>query len=39
MVEATQMDWQEKSKHALKIASHFNLASIINQWRQLTDEG
>ena len=39
MLQATQMDWQEKSKQALQIAAQFRIDTIINQWRQLIDEG
>ena len=36
---ATQMDWQEKSEHALQIAARFKIETIINQWKQLINEG
>ena len=39
MAEATQMDWQEKSGQALRIAERFNIETIINQWKQLINEG
>lgn len=39
MQVATQLDWQEKSKQALQIAARFNIDTIINQWKQLIDEG
>lgn len=39
MTEATKMDWQEKSEQALKIAARFDIKTIINQWKQLIDEG
>ena len=39
MLQATQMDWQEKSKQALQIAARFNIDTIINQWKKLIDEG
>lgn len=39
MEEATKMDWQAKSEQALQIAARFNLETIINQWKQLIDEG
>ena len=35
---ATQMDWQEKSEHALQIAKRFNIETIIKQWKQLINE-
>ena len=36
---ATQMDWQEKSEHAAQIAARFKIETIINQWKQLINEG
>lgn len=38
MLEATQLNWQEKSEQALQIAKRFNKDTIINQWKQLIDE-
>jgi glycosyltransferase involved in cell wall biosynthesis len=38
MLQATKMEWQEKSKQALQIASQFNIDTIINQWKQVIDE-
>ena len=38
MKAAIQMDWQEKSEQALKIAARFDIKTIINQWKQLIDE-
>ena len=38
MTEATQMNWQEKSEQALKIAERFNIETIIKQWKQLINE-
>jgi glycosyltransferase involved in cell wall biosynthesis len=38
MKAAIQMDWQEKSEQALKIAARFDIETIINQWKQLIDE-
>lgn len=38
MKAATQMDWQEKSELAIKIAARFDIKTIINQWKQLIDE-
>lgn len=37
MKQATLMDWQEKSEQALQIAKHFNIDTIINQWKQLIE--
>ena len=39
MKAATQMDWQEKSEQALKIAARFDIKTIINQWKKQIDEG
>ena len=33
--DATQIDWQNKSKKALKIAKRFDINNIIKQWKQL----
>ena len=38
MIEATQINWIEKSEQALQIAARFNIETIINQWKQLIDE-
>lgn len=38
MIEATQINWKEKSEQALQIAARFNIETIINQWKQLIDE-
>ena len=38
MTKATQMNWQEKSEQALKIAERFNIETIIKQWKQLINE-
>ena len=38
MIEATHINWQEKSEQALHIAARFNKETIINQWKQLIDE-
>ena len=38
MKAAIQMDWQEKSEQALKIAARFDIKTIIYQWKQLIDE-
>lgn len=35
--EATHLDWQEKSQEALKIAQQFDIQSIIEQWKQITN--
>ena len=35
MEQATQMNWQEKSKQALQIATQFNIETIINQWKNI----
>ena len=35
---ATQIDWQEKSKEAVKIAQHFTIDNIIAQWKELIYE-
>ena len=37
-IEATQINWKEKSEQALQIAARFNIETIINQWKQLIDE-
>ena len=35
--DATQIDWQAKSKEALKIAERFDINNIIKQWKQLIE--
>ena len=35
--EATQIDWQEKSKEALAIAQRFDIENIIKQWKELIE--
>ena len=35
--DATQIDWQNKSKKALKIAKRFDINNIIKQWKQLIE--
>ena len=35
--DATQIDWQSKSKEALKIAERFDINNIIKQWKQLIE--
>ena len=35
--DATQIDWQTKSKEALKIAERFDINNIIKQWKQLIE--
>lgn len=37
MHEATQVDWQRKSKEALEIAERFNIDNIIKQWKAMID--
>ena len=37
MLDATTMDWQEKSAEALQIASRFNIDTIISQWKNIID--
>ena len=39
MKEAATMDWREKSRQALQIASRYHIEKIIHQWKQLIDEG
>lgn len=36
--DATEIDWEKKSKEALTIAKRFDIATISNQWRKLIDE-
>lgn len=38
MIEATHINWKEKSEQAQQIAARFNIETIINQWKQLIDE-
>lgn len=33
MLAATQLDWEKKSKEAFDIARHFDIATIISQWK------
>ena len=35
MTEATQIDWKKKSDEALKIAKHFDIDAIIEQWKDI----
>ena len=35
MTEATQIDWKKKSDEALKIAKHFDIETIIGQWKDI----
>ncbi len=35
--ESTHINWQEKSKKALKIAEQFNINSIICQWKKIIE--
>lgn len=35
--EATHIDWQKKSKEALKNARRFNISEITGQWKQLIE--
>ena len=37
LVDATQLDWQTKSKESFKIAERFEINSIIKQWKQLIE--
>jgi glycosyltransferase involved in cell wall biosynthesis len=34
---ATHIDWQEKSKEAIKIAQRFDVTQIVEQWKQLIE--
>ena len=36
--EATNIDWQEKSKQALEIAHRFEVGPIIEQWKELIEK-
>ena len=36
--EATQVDWQQKSKEAIDIAQRFNIDTIIKQWKTIINE-
>jgi glycosyltransferase involved in cell wall biosynthesis len=36
--DATEIDWERKSKEALSIARRFNVATITAQWKKLMDE-
>jgi len=35
--DATHIDWQEKSKEAIKIAQQFDVKQIVEQWKQLIE--
>lgn len=35
--DATHIDWQERSKKALKIAQRFNVNQIVGQWKKLIE--
>ena len=35
--DATHIDWQAKSKEALKIAKRFDIENIISQWKKLIE--
>ena len=36
--DATEIDWERKSKEALSIARRFNITAITAQWKKLMDE-
>ena len=36
--DATEIDWEKKSKEALTITKRFDITTISNQWRKLIDE-
>lgn len=36
--DATEIDWEKKSKEALTIAKRFDITTVSNQWRKLIDE-
>lgn len=36
--EATQFDWESKSKEAFKIAKKFDVRNIVGQWKQLIEK-
>lgn len=36
--DATEIDWEKKSKEALTIAKRFDIITISDQWRKLIDE-
>ena len=36
--DATEIDWERKSKEALSIARRFNITAITNQWRSMIEE-
>lgn len=36
--EATHLDWQEKSKEALRIAKRFEINAIVPQWKELIED-
>lgn len=38
LLEATHIDWQEKSKQALEIAHRFEIGPIIEQWNELIEK-
>ncbi len=38
MAEATQINWQQKSKEAIEISKRFSIDSIIKQWKAIIDE-
>jgi glycosyltransferase involved in cell wall biosynthesis len=35
--DATRLDWDTKSKEAIKISQRFEVAHIIKQWKQLIE--
>lgn len=35
LFDATKLDWPKKSREALEIASHFDVASITKQWKEV----
>ena len=37
LVDATQLDWKEKSKEALKIANKFDIKQIVEKWKIVID--
>ena len=35
MVEATQMNWQDKSRQAMELSHHFNIETIAKAWKEI----
>ena len=35
LVDATQLDWKEKSEEAIRIANRFDIIKIVEKWKKI----